>query len=144
MELFLTIGSYKSITEMLDCIDSVTYDFLLAKYRKVSFGWDMINYQLAQVSWVQANTFTKSHVQIEQLIHGELGELKATDQEQVAGRLIREDYFRLYLQEGNSKEEASRLADEKAKEYVNGLKQQRMRKEILKDEQQDLSNAENK
>jgi hypothetical protein len=141
MDLFLSIGNYKTITEMLNTLDSFEYDFLLEKYRKMTFGPSMWNYMLAQIAWVQANSFSKKHISIESLMMGEIGELKATDADKVAVKMIKEDYFGWYIDQGYSKQAASELADKSAREYADNLRQTRIMEQMKEEQSQDLRNA---
>lgn len=145
MELFLTIGNYKSISEMLDCIDAQEYDFLLEKFRNQAFGFSMVNFQLAQICFVIANLFSKnSTMKIEDLIYGEIGQLEATNQDNVSLRLMKEDYFRMYINQGLSKIEANEKATSEVKKYSENLKMQRIREKLIKEQSFDLSSPAEK
>ncbi len=143
MDLFLTVGKWPNIASMLESLDSFEYDFLLEKYRKLTFGPGMVNYMLAQLAWIQMNTFSKSHVKIERLMMGEVGELQASDGDRVAVSLIRSDYYNYYIKEGFSKQEAQTKADEMADTYRVNLANKRLEEEMQQSNSQDLSDASN-
>lgn len=142
MDLYLQKGCFRTIAEMLETIDSIEYDFLLEKYRDMSFGVGMVNYQLAQIAWIHANTFSKVHMGIERFIHGEIGDLKATQEEIVATRLLRNQYYTWCCQEGFSKHEAEEKANEYARVYAENLRHKRLEDDLKTQASQDLGNVE--
>lgn len=141
MDLFLQLGRYDTITDMLNTLDCVEYDFLLEKYRKMTYGPSMVNYQLAQIAWAVVNTVSKKAVSFERFVKGELGDPETTSSDGCATSLMAQDYFDYYLREGFSEDEARKLARESAKKYADDLRQKRIEEAMQIEEEQDLSNA---
>jgi len=141
MDLFLTLGRYDNIAHMLECLDCFEYEFLLEKYKTMQFGSSMQNYMLAQLAWININQFSKSHIKLERLIMGEIGELQATNGDRVAIALMRDNYVGYYEKQGFSREEAIKLAEKSTKEYADNLRQRRLEEEVQKQNSQDLGNA---
>jgi len=141
MELFLQLGRYDTISDMLETLDCFEYDFLLEKYRKMNFGPAMMNYQLAQVAWCVVNSVSKNGVKFERFIRGELGDPEETDSDSCAVRMMTQDYYEYYVKEGFTKDEAQIKASAKGKEYAENLRTKRIEEEMQSEEEQDLSNA---
>lgn len=141
MDLYLQKGCFRTITEMLETLDSIEYDFLLEKYRAMSFGVGMVNYQLAQIAWVHANTYSKVHMGIDRFIHGEIGDMKATQEEIVATRLLRNQYYKWCIHQGFSPAESEDQANEYARKYADNLRQKRLEEDLQTQASQDLGNT---
>jgi len=141
MDLFLTIGRFNSIAEMLDTFDVFEYEFLLEKYRLQAFGPSMWNYMLAQIAWVSANTWSNTFIPIERMQMGEIGAMKADEGDQTAVNMIRDSYYRMHKAKGLSKEAAQERANEDAREYGENLRKKRLEEAMQEEQTQDLSNT---
>ena len=126
---------------MLDTLDCVEYDFLLEKYRKMTFGVSMQNHQMAQIAWAVVNSVSKKAVRFERFVMGELGDPETTGSDSCASSMMAQDYYDYYIREGLSEEEAQKKANIESKKYAENLRNKRIEEEMELEEQQDLSNA---
>lgn len=141
MDLFLELGRFKTIPEMLDTLDCVEYDFLLEKYRKMAFGPAMQNHQMAQIAWAVVNSVSKKPVKFERFIMGELGDPEITTSDGCAVSMMSQDYYEYYVREGLSEADAHAKALVESKKYAENLRQKRIEEELELEQKQDLSNA---
>jgi len=144
MDLYLTLGRFDTIADMLETLDCFEYDFLLEKYRNMTFGPSMVNYQLSQIAWAVVNSVSKNDVKFERFVMGELGNAEATESDNCAVSLITQDYYEYYIAEGFSENQALINANKKAKEYGENLRQKRIEEAMEVEDEQDLSTANKK
>jgi len=120
MDLCATLP-YKSVAEMMDTLDEYEYQFWFEKYKRHIFGPSMENHMLAQIAYVTANAFSKTHLCFDKFTYKVLKSIQER-MNQATEQHYFESLYKSYIDKGMEPAEAQEEAREKATIYITNLK----------------------